>query len=116
MSIYLQKILITTLMVVVISEVARRSSVIGALIASLPVVYILSMIWLFKETQDLTQVVQLSQNIVWLVLPSLLFFICFPWLITLKLEFYPALFISAVITTIGYLITLKLIEYFGLVS
>lgn len=110
MSVYISKIIITTLMVILISEVARRSSFVGALIASLPVVSILSLVWLYKETQDIHQVVTLSINIFWLVIPSLAFFLVLPFLIHLNWGFYPSLFCASLVTITCYFLTILILD------
>jgi len=53
---YLTKIAITTLLIVVISEIAKRSSFFGALLASIPLVSVLAMLWLYIDTKDAMKV------------------------------------------------------------
>lgn len=48
---YIIKVLITTALVVAVSEVAKRSTLIGGLVASLPVLSLLAMIWLYIDTK-----------------------------------------------------------------
>ena len=71
MGYYLAKVAITALLVVAISEIAKRSSLMGALLASLPLTSILAFIWLYLETGSGEKVAALSASILWLVLPSL---------------------------------------------
>ena len=52
MSFYLLKIIVTTGLIVIISEIAKRSSLIGAILASIPLVSVLAMLWLYVETRD----------------------------------------------------------------
>jgi hypothetical protein len=85
---YLIKILLTTALVVAIAEVSRRSSLLGGLLASLPLVSFLALIWLYLDTKDAGKVAALSTSIFWLVLPSLVFFLVLPALLKLKLNFY----------------------------
>jgi hypothetical protein len=59
---YIVKITVTTALVVLISEIGKRSSVAGALLASLPIVSILAMLWLYSDTRDATQVAVLRQS------------------------------------------------------
>ena len=68
---FLIKVLISALLVAAVSEVARRSSLLGALLASLPVTSLLAFMWLYRETGDTEKVAALSADIFWLVLPSL---------------------------------------------
>jgi uncharacterized membrane protein (GlpM family) len=86
---YIIKIVLTTALVVVISEVSKRSSLVGGLLASLPLVSFLALFWLHFDTRDVGKVAALSSSIFWLVLPSLVFFIALPpLLLKLKLNFY----------------------------
>lgn len=86
---YLIKIVLTTALVVGISEVSKRSSLVGGLLASLPLVSFLALFWLFFDTKDVGKVAALSTSIFWLVLPSLVFFLVLPpLLLKLKLNFY----------------------------
>ncbi|MEO5722098.1 MAG: DUF3147 family protein, partial [Chthoniobacterales bacterium] len=62
------KTLVSALIVVGISEIARRSSVLGALLASLPLTSLLAFIWLYRDTGDVTKIAALSTGIFWLVL------------------------------------------------
>ena len=64
------KILVTAVLVVVIAETAKRWSLAGAILASLPVTSILAMVWLYWDTGDVEKVSQLSYSIFWVVAPS----------------------------------------------
>ena len=75
------KIIITSLIIVAISEISKRSSFIGALLASLPLVSVLAMVWLYIDTKDVEKVSDLANSIFWLVIPSLAFFISLPLLL-----------------------------------
>jgi hypothetical protein len=110
---YIVKITVTTALVVLISEIGKRSSVAGALLASLPIVSILAMLWLYSDTRDATQVAALARSIFWLVLPSLLLFLVLPMLLERGLNFYVSLSVAAAVTIAGYVVTLSLARYFG---
>jgi len=84
---YVIKILLTTALVVAISEASKRSSLVGGLLASLPVVSFIAMFWIHAESKDPSKVAALSVSIFWLVLPSLVFFLVLPAFL-LKLNFY----------------------------
>lgn len=85
---YFIKILVTSALVVAVSEVSKRSSFFGGLIASLPLVSFLALIWLYLDTKDTAKVASLSTSIFWLVLPSLVFFVVLPPLLRMKLNFF----------------------------
>jgi hypothetical protein len=91
------KYFLTAGVVVLVSEVARRSDRLGALIASLPLVTVLTLIWLHVETQSPAKVANHAWYTFWYVLPTLPMFILFPWLMT-KTAFWPSLLVSAVFT------------------
>ena len=76
---YLIKLLISASVIVLASEVAKRSGWLGALIVALPLTSLLAMFWLYQDTGDVKQVATLSRNIFWLVLPTLALFLVFPW-------------------------------------
>ncbi len=91
MSFYLIKIIVTTGLIVIISEIAKRSSLMGAILASIPLVSVLAMLWLYIDTKDVAKISSLSINIFWLVLPSLTLFISLPVLLKQGLNFYLSL-------------------------
>jgi len=98
LSYYLIKIVITTLLVVLISEIVKRSSLIGAVLASIPFVSVLAMIWLYIDTHDVAKVSALASGIFWLVLPSLALFVSLPLLLRQGVNFYLSLAVSIILT------------------
>ena len=62
MNYYILKITITTLLIVLISEIAKRSSFVGAVLASVPLVSVLAMLWLYVDTEDISKVSALSSS------------------------------------------------------
>src|SRR5512141_815134 len=91
MGYYITKIAVSAALIVLISEIAKRSALIGAIVASVPLVSVLAMIWLYTDTRDAAQVADLSRSIVWLVLPSLVLFVVLPMLLDRKIGFYASL-------------------------
>ena len=85
------KIAVTAVLVVAISEVAKRSSLLGAVLASIPLTSVLAMVWLYADTGDAEKVAELATGIFWLVLPSLALFIALPLLIRAGWGFAPSL-------------------------
>ena len=114
MNYYILKIVITTLLIVAISEISKRSSLIGAILASIPIVSVLAIIWLYQDTKDINKISELSINIFWLVLPSLALFISLPLLLKQGLNFYLSLVISIGITATCYFVMLFVLKQFGL--
>lgn len=91
MTYYLVKVVVSAVVIVLVSEIAKRSSLLGGLIASLPLVSILAFVWLYLDTRSLEKVSALSASIFWLVLPSLALFIALPWLLRRTGNFYLSL-------------------------
>ena len=116
MSYYIIKLIITTFLIVLISEISKRSSLAGALLAAIPLVSILAMTWMYIDTNESTKAVEFSNNIVWLIAPSMTLFIAFPLLINKGVSFYPSMFISIVLTIIAYYSVILLLEKLGLRS
>lgn len=94
--------LISGAVVVTASEVARRSSVLAALVVSLPLTSILALSWLYLDTRDAQQVVQLSWAILWIIVPSLVFFVALPALVRLGVGVPAAIAGACVITALSY--------------
>jgi len=110
---YLFKIIVTTILIILVAEFSKRSSLAGALLASVPLVSVLAMVWLYIDTRDVERISTLSNSIFWLVIPSLAFFLALPILLRAGLGFYPSLFVSIGITVVGYLAILALMGHYG---
>ncbi len=113
MTYYLVKIVITTILIVLISEIAKRSTFVGAILASVPLISVLAMIWLYLDTKDVTKVSGLSISVFWLVIPSLPLFLSLPLLLKQGLNFYLSISISIGITVGCYWIMVSVLEHFG---
>lgn len=113
MGYYITKVAVTTLLIVLISEIAKRSSFVGAVLASVPLVSVLAMVWLYVDTRDVERVSALSSSIFWLVIPSLALFISLPLLLKQGIDFYPAMGISIAITVLCYWLMLGLLRHLG---
>ena len=106
------KYLLTAGVVVLISEVAKRSDRLGGLIAALPLVTVLALIWLYVENQSSEKISNHAYYTFWYVLPTLPMFLIFPYLLK-KFGFWVTLFLSMVITLIIFYIFAKVIKSFG---
>ncbi|WP_442485073.1 DUF3147 family protein [Aeoliella sp. SH292] len=111
--VYVLKVLITTALVVAVSEASRRSTLLGAVFASLPLVSILGMIWLYWDTGDSEKVAALSNSIFWLVLPSLPFFLLVPYLLSRQVGFYTSMTIASGVTVGLYWLAITLLRHHG---
>ena len=97
------KALISGVIIAVVSEVAKRSPGFGALIASLPLVSILGMIWLWRDTADAPRLAAHAEATFWFVLPSLPMFLLVPLLLRKGVHFWPALGCGCLLTIALYL-------------
>ena len=111
---YITKLIITSLLIVLISEIAKRSSLIGALLAAIPLVSILAMTWMYIDTNDSNSAVEFSNRIIWLIAPSMTLFIVFPILIKKGLGFYSSMGISIVLTILAYYSVIFVLSKFGI--
>lgn len=91
------KYFITAGLVVLISEVAKRSDKVGALIAALPLVTVLTLFWLYFERQPSEKIANHAYYTFWYVIPTLPMFLAFPWLLT-KFGFWGAMGASNLLT------------------
>jgi len=108
------KTLITAILVVGIAEAGKRFSMIGGILASLPLTSVLAFIWLYNDTKDIKAVTDLSYTIFWMVIPSLFFFLCLPFLLKLGWKFYPALITSSALMAGVYFVYVQGVKYFGI--
>lgn len=100
--------------VTIVSEVARRYPGFGALIASLPLVSVLGMIWLWRDFPDARNMASHAEGTFWFVLPSLPMFLLIPALLRRGMDFWAALGLGCLMTIALYLIMTWLAPRVGL--
>lgn len=110
---YILKFFISALIIVLVSEIAKRSSGFAALIASLPLTSLLAIIRLHIDGSESTQIAEVYSQIFWLVLPSLVLFLVLPLLLKQGLGFWPSLALSATAITVCYLALLPYLRRLG---
>ena len=110
---YFIKVFISSAIIVLVSEIAKRDSLLGGLVASIPIISVLSMIWLYIDTSDIDKVKTLANGILWMIFPSISLFIVLPILINCGIKFYLSLTISILTTMVCYLLTISFMNYFG---
>jgi hypothetical protein len=108
------KAAISGMIVAIVSEVARRYPGWGALIASLPIVSVLGMMWLWHDRPDAANMAAHAQATFWFVLPSLPMFLAIPWMLRSGINFWAALAIGCAMTIGLYLLTTVVGPRFGL--
>jgi hypothetical protein len=108
------KVILTSVLVVAVSEAAKRSALFGAVIASIPLTSVLAMIWLYLDTGDAEKVARLATGIFWLVLASLVLFIALPVLLRAGVDFYASLAASIALTVAAYFAMLYTLRLAGI--
>ena len=85
-----------------VSEIARRNPGAGGLLASLPLVSVLGMIWLWRDTADADRMAAHAEATFWFVLPSLPMFLLIPLLLRNGFGFWASLAVGCVLTMALY--------------
>jgi hypothetical protein len=96
------KALVSGVIIAAVSEIAKRSPGLGALILSLPLISILAFIWLWRDTSDKEGIAALAQSTFWFVLPTLPMFLVLPALLRGGMGFWAALGLSCLMTMALY--------------
>ena len=99
---FLVKVVTTALVVAAVSEISRRFPLLGAMVVSFPMISIMTFIWIYVDTKDVPKLVTMSRDIFWLVVPSLLFFLVFPVMLSRGIPFVWSLLISCAVMSAGY--------------
>lgn len=107
------KYLVTAAVVVAVSETAKRSDKLGGLIAALPLVTVLALIWLHVEHQPQAKIANHAWYTFWYVVPTLPMFLVFPQLLQ-RIGFWPTMLASVVITLTSFLAFALVLRRFGI--
>jgi hypothetical protein len=108
----ISKYALTALVVVVVSELAKRSDKLGALLAALPLITLLSLIWLHLENQSAEKIANHAWYTFWYVVPTLPMFLVFPLLLP-RLGFWPTLLACMVISAGSFILFALLVKRWG---
>lgn len=113
MGFLITKYLITAGIIVTVSEVAKRNDKLGALLISLPLTSVLTLLWLYAEKQPDAKLANHAFYTFWYVLPTLPMFLVFP--VALKnLGFILAISLSLAGTAILILLFAIVLKRFGI--
>lgn len=115
MTLLLIKYAVTAFIIVAVSEVAKRADRLGALLASLPLVTIMIMIWLHLENQKPEKISSHAYYTFWYVLPTLPMFLLMPWMLNRGIHFWVSLGASILLTIICFVLTACVMKRFGVV-
>ena len=111
---YLIKTFLTAIIIVIVSEVAKKSSFLAAIIISIPLTSLLAFIWLYWDTKNYQKVIDLSYGTVILTIPSFAFFLFLPILLKMKQNFAISIILSLIGTSIIYFIYIYLLKKLGI--
>jgi hypothetical protein len=110
----LTKAAISGVIVALVSETAKRYPGLGGLIASLPLVSVLGMIWLWRDTHDPERMAAHVSGTLWFIAPSVPMFVLIPFLLKRGVTFWPALAWGCVLTMALYAIMIWAAPKFGI--
>ena len=109
----LLKLGISAALVALISELGKKQPALAALVASLPLVSVLAMSWMYAERVGSERIAAHSQATFWYVLPSLPMFLVLPALLRRGIGYPLAMLACIVITTLLYLLAVRVAAQFG---
>lgn len=100
------KAVLSGAIVALASEIARRSSVLAAVLISLPLTSILALVWLYRDTQDTGKAADLSWSILFVLAPSVVFFVALPLALRAGAGFWASLLLACAATALAYAVWL----------
>ena len=107
------KYLITAAVVVIVSELAKRSDKLGGLVAAMPLITVLTLIWLYLEQQPEQKIANHAWYTFWYVVPTLPMFLAFPLLLQ-RLGFWTSLLACVVICLVSFVLFAQVLRRFGI--
>ncbi len=111
---YLVKLLVSALIIVIISEVSKKLPLLGSLIASIPLISVLGMIWMYGEKVNVSKIASHAEGTFWYVLPSLPMFLVLPWMLRKGINFPISMTACIALTGLLYFMMVKILTKFGL--
>jgi hypothetical protein len=110
---FITRALLSGVIIALIAIIGRKAPTLAALVASLPLISILGMIWLWRDTADAALLANHAEATFWYVLPSLPMFLLIPWLLRSGYSFWAALGAGIILTVLLYLMTIGIAARFG---
>ena len=111
---FILKCTLSGFLIALVSEIAKRSPSLGALIVSLPLLSVFAIIWLWRDTGDSERIAAHAEATFWYVLPSLPMFLALPAMLRAGVGFWPALAGACALTIVLYAITTLIAARFGM--
>ena len=107
---FIIKTLVTALIIVLVSEIAKKYTWTAAVIVSIPLTSLLAFIWLYYDTKDVQKVIDLSLGTIVMTIPSILFFILLPIMLKFKQNFTFSIVVAILSTSLAYFFFIILIK------
>jgi hypothetical protein len=111
---FLAKAALSGVLAAIVSETSKRSPAFGALVASLPLISIMAVIWLWRDTGDTARIAAQMEATIWYVLPSLPMFLLVPAMLRGGIGFWPSLVAGCALTAALYFLTAWILSRFGI--
>ena len=108
------KTLISAIVIVSVSEIAKKSSLFAGLLASIPLISFLAFIWLYFEKRDSQMIINLSYSILLMVIPSFTFFIVLPLALKFNYSFIMSMILATISTILAYWIFTIMLNKIGI--
>lgn len=111
---YIIKLFLTAGIIVIISEISKKLPLLGSLIASLPLISVLGILWMYGETKDVDKIASHAFGTFWYVLPSLPMFLTLPYMLKKGFSFSLSMSAGIILTIILYILMTKGLAKFGI--
>jgi len=105
------KVLTSALMIIIITEIAKKHSVLGGFVAVLPINILLSLIWLYIEKKDIALLGNFTNSAIWGIFPTIFFLITVTLLFNKNNPFIPTILIGLVILAVFLLVQHKILSH-----
>ena len=111
---FLIKTILTAIIIIIVSEIAKKSSLLAAIIISIPLTSLLAFIWVYWESKDTEKIIDLSYNTMIMTIPSITFLIILPIMLKFKFNFSISIIISILSTSIAYYMFIYFLKKYGI--
>ena len=104
------KTILTAIIIVSVSEIAKKYTWAAAIIVSIPLTSLLAFMWLYYDTKNVQKIIDLSFGTIVMTIPSIIFFITLPVMLKYKQNFILSMFVSIFFTFLAYLAFIFIIK------
>jgi len=112
---FIIKVLVTAVIIVAVSEIGKVHAFMGSILASIPLVSTLGMIWMYAEKTPSAKIIVHSRGVFWMVLPSLPMFLLLPRLMEKQRWSFPASLATCLAITVAiYFCSAALLKRYGI--